>query len=187
MNPGVYQGGLGPSRNRTRRSCERRVSGQDRADWASRESERCDAGESAGVHRAGRRGAGGAGVSANNPVEESASWRVRPNESSESSLVPAAVVFEFSLAGVAVLLGWLFGINPFQGWPGATPVDSSIELVCGRGVAVLPLLVFRWLQEQSIGPLSASCGSCWTKQLLPHFAHATRTGIGLAVAGGGRW
>ncbi len=92
--------------------------------------------------------------------------------SSAASWVSVAVVFEFSLAGLAAVLGWIFGVNPFRDLVWHEPAELVTHVLYG-GLAVVPLLVaFVWLR-----------GSRWAvfrelrrlihEQLLPHFARAS--------------
>jgi uncharacterized protein len=95
-----------------------------------------------------------------------------PNESSASSWVLAAVLFEFSLVGLASLLGWLFGINPFSTLTWRDPRWLGRQLLWG-GLGVVPLLgVFLWLRTSRLA-VWRELREFLQEELIPYFSRAT--------------
>lgn len=95
-----------------------------------------------------------------------------PSDTDSSSFVMMAAAFEFSLAIVAVLVGWLFSINPFQALTWRDP-DELLRGVVGGVLAAVPLLLVliwarqrNWLAIQQLRRLLE-------QQLLVHFRHAS--------------
>jgi membrane protease YdiL (CAAX protease family) len=95
-----------------------------------------------------------------------------PSESNESSLVPLAVAFEFGLGGVAALLGWLFGVNPFAALRWREPSSLLRSLACGLLAVIPPLILVAWAYRSRLGPLQR-LRRLLDEQLMPHFADVT--------------
>ena len=97
---------------------------------------------------------------------------------------PLPSVLEFSLAGLATLLGWLFGINPFRGLAWHDLGQLLDDIVCG-GLAVVPLLgMFYWLRTSRLA-VFRQLRQLLYEQILPHFTRASRTELAwLSLAAG---
>jgi membrane protease YdiL (CAAX protease family) len=93
-------------------------------------------------------------------------------EDRPSTLIPVAIAIEFSLAGLALLLGWLFGVDPLRGLEWREM--GSLRRDLGWGICgVIPLwLSLLWIRQSRLS-VWRGLRELLDDQLRPYFAGAT--------------
>lgn len=100
--------------------------------------------------------------------------------------VRSVVNVEGTLLGVAVILGWLFGVPPWQSasWSAADPLAASKAVGIGL-IATLPLIAFFFFLRYDKSVASVELQRLVQTQVVPQFAGATFLELGLIAFAAG--
>lgn len=108
-----------------------------------------------------------------------------PREHAEY-FVRSVVLLEAALLGVAIFLGWLFGVPPWQStsWTTGEPLAAAWALAIGVA-ATLPLIAFFFFLRFDQSPGSKNLQQLMETQIVPQFSAATVMELGIVAFAAG--
>ncbi|WP_161603408.1 CPBP family intramembrane glutamic endopeptidase [Blastopirellula marina] len=108
-----------------------------------------------------------------------------PREHAEY-FVRSVVLLEAALLGVAIFLGWMFGVSPWQSasWTAEQPLAAAWAFGIGA-VATLPLIAFFFFLRFNKSAASLDLRRVMETQVVPQFSSATVFELGIVAFAAG--